>query len=161
MKMKSIFLRLTLFLIATLTSCGFDCIDKKTGMHRSSQRIEQSKEKEVYQFNMSTNRKSLKVDNERKLVIKNAWIENTWMYECIDNHAVLKKQTQFQMVIDAEYERPESDSLWYTLWSDNSNFGFVLGGQLTFNYFGQDTLSLTLYNDEKKPIDKLKFWKTN
>jgi hypothetical protein len=159
--MNTINLRLTLFSIITLTSCGLDCVDKKTGIQRSSQTIEQSKEKEIYQFQMSTNRQFVKVDNERKLVIKNAWIENTWLYDCIDNRAVLKKQIQFQMVIDGEYERPESDTMWYTLWADKNNFGVVLGGQLTFDYTGQDTLKMTLCNDQKKPIDTLKFWKTD
>ena len=129
-------------------------------MYRSSHTIEESKEKEVYQFQMFTNRQFVKVDNERKLVIKNAWIENSWLYDCIDNRAVLKKQIQYQMVIDAEYEQPESDTVSYTLWADKNNFGVGLGGKLTFNYIEHDTLKLTLYNDEKKPIDTLIFWKT-
>lgn len=160
-KMKDIHCILVLICIVTLTSCNLDCVDKKTGMHKSSQTIEQSKEIGVYQFQMTTNRQFVKIDNDRKLTIQNAWVENSYLYDCVDNRAVLKKETQFQLVLDGKYVRPENDTLWYTLWADKSNFGVVLGGQLTFGYSGQDTLTMTIYNDQKKPIDTLKFWKSS
>lgn len=148
-------------LLTLLSGCGFNCIDAKTGIHRSSQTLKQSKENGVFQFQMQTNRKLLKIGSGRVLNIRSAWVENSWMYECINNKAVLKKDSSYQFVIDGVYKgKGVNDSLSYALWADKSNFGIVLGGQLTFGYAGQDTFILTLVNNDKLVIDTLKFWRS-
>src|ERR1022692_2823916 len=91
-----------LVLTATLSSCGLDCVDNKTGEHKSSQTIKESIDKCVFQFEMYCNKNNFQLDNGRFFKIKNAWVENGWKYDCVNNTAVLKKDTFLQFVIDGE-----------------------------------------------------------
>ena len=144
-----------------MSGCGLDCIDKKTGMHKSSLTMQQSKEDSVFLFQMSTNRQKIRIDNDGVLEIKNAWVENSWMYDCIKNRPVLKKDSLLQFVVDGKFATTSNtDTSRYVLRADKNHFGVLLGGQLTFEYSMQDTLALTLVNDDTKDIiDTLKFWK--
>ena len=148
--------------IVAINGCGLDCVDKKTGMHKSSQTIKESQKNGVFQFQMFTDRTKVQVDSFRVLELKNAWVENSWMYDCIDDSPVLKKEEQQQFIIEAVYKTTMTiDTTYYTLKVDRSMSGVVLRGLLSFEYEGQDTLKLTLnlLNGKQKPIDTLKFWK--
>ena len=160
--MKKLFFILTFASIAAINGCGLDCVDKKTGMHKSSQTIEESQKNGVFQFQMSTDRMKVQVDSFRVLELKNAWVENSWMYDCIDDSPVLKKEEKQQFIIEAVYKTTLTiDTTYYSLKVDRSMSGVVLRGLLSFEYSGQDTLRLILnqLNGEQKPIDTLKFWR--
>ncbi len=140
--MQKSFLIVTL-LCATLlilTSCGLDCIEKKTGMHKSSQTLKEAKKKELYKFELFTEKQTFQLDSGLVFTIKNAWIENNWKYECIDNQAEVVKDSSYQFVIDADYK---GDAINSNYWLGNSHLGAVL----EFSYSGQETLIFTLYKD--------------
>jgi hypothetical protein len=159
--MQKSFQTVTFFLttLISLTSCGLDCVDKKTGMHKSSQTIEEAKENEVFKFEFAADKSTFKLDSGLVFNIKNAWVENDWKYECIDNKAEVVKDSSYQVVIDADYSSETNQSSY---WLENSHLGAVLH----FNYSGQDTFTLNLYKDtsymltqNKVTIDTITFVK--
>ena len=95
----------------------------------------------------------------KRLKIKNAWVENCWSYECINNKAVLVKKKTQQFVIDYEYKAPENDSILFCLWKLKEKSGSCLGGILDFKYIGEDTLKLELRENNRRELEILKFWK--
>src|SRR5688572_15244072 len=90
--------------ILAVSSCGLDCVDKKTGMHKSSQTLKESQTNELFRFEFIADKSSFLLDTGLVFNIKNAWVENSWMYECIDNKAEVVKDSSYQFVIDAEYK---------------------------------------------------------
>lgn len=146
---------LCIIVAITLTSCGLGCIDNKTGIHKSSQTLSDSKANHVLQFEMIGSKSLINLDNGVIFKIKNAWVERNWHYECVNNNAVLIKDSSFQFVIDAVYvgEIIHTD---YILMDNDTTTGAYLGSVLDFDYTGEDTVSLTLL---KKDIvfEKLKF----
>lgn len=151
---KGFFLTLT-----CLTSCGLDCIDKKTGLHKSSQKLNESKAKKLFKFEFITEKQTFQLDSGIVFNIKNAWVENSWKYECIDNKAEVVKDSSYQFVIDEDYE---GEAIYSDYWLENSHLGAVLD----FNYTGSDTISLNLYKDtsytltqNKQLVDKITFVK--
>jgi len=150
---------LGLLISASISSCGLDCLDKKTGMHKSSQTIDESKENKVFKFEMFTKKKEFELSPTKRFRINTAWVEDGWLYDCINNRAVLKKDEFKQLVIDGKYSY-QSDSLNYVLMEDNNRRGVFLGSMLAFQYDGRDTFLLTLQeNSSGKIIDTLKFFK--
>ena len=109
-------------------------------MHKSSQTLEEAKQNEVYRFEFAADKSDFKLDSGLAFNIKNAWVENDWKYECINNKAVVVKDSSYQVVIDAYYEGEAFESNY---WLGNSHLGAVL----RFNYSGQDTFTLPLYKD--------------
>ena len=135
-----------------------ECVDKKTGMPKSSSNIEDSKQNDVFNSPLTSDIKTLVIDTERVLNIKNAWVENCWSYECVNNKAVLVKKKTQQFVIDYEYDAPENDSISFCLWKLKEKSGSCLGGVMKFNYNGEDTLKLVL-RENNRDLEILKFWK--
>ena len=148
-----------LIIILLFNDCGIECADKKTGLPKSSSSIEDSKRNGVFNFPLTSDTKTLVIDAERILKIKNAWVENCWSYECINNKAVLVKKKTQQFVIDYEYEAPENDSILFCLWKLEEKSGSCLGGILDFKYIGEDTLKLELRENNRRELEILKFWK--
>lgn len=126
-----------IFIIFLLTSCGIDCIDKKTGLHKSSQTLKESRNNGVFVFEMHPETPSLTLDRGLVFKVNNAWIVNSWSYECIDNEAIVQKDSLFQFVIDASYE---GDAINHDYWLMN----IPLGAVLNYSYLGEDTIRLTL-----------------
>jgi hypothetical protein len=137
-----------ILLLSLSSSCGLDCIDNKTGLHKCSQTIKKANENKVFQFEVFTDKKIFQLDNNRVFKINNAWVENGWTYECIDNKAILKKDTFLQFVIDGEYVAKD-DSLNYVLWVKDTSTGVYLGSPLSFLYFGEDTIILNLMKNKE------------
>ncbi len=126
--------------IACSTSCGFDCVDKKTGMHKSCQTLKEAKAKDLFKFEFIADKQTFQLDSGLVFNIKNAWVETSWRYECIDNKAEIVKDRSYQLVIDADYK---GEAIYSDYWLENSHLGAVLD----FNYTGRDTLILNLYKD--------------
>ena len=132
----------TLLLVALTcsTSCGLDCVDKKTGIHKSCQTLKEAKTKDLFKFEFVADKQTFQLDSGLVFNIKNAWVENSWKYECIDNKAEVVKDSSYQFVIDAGYRGKPIHSDY---WLGNNHLGAVL----RFGYSGQDTVTLTLYKD--------------
>jgi len=160
--MKILFIFFTPIL---LTCCGYDCIDKKTGLHKSSNTISESKDHLVFKYEMLPVKNSFSLDNERKFKIKNAWVENSWCYECVDNKAIVKKDTYDQLVIDVTYNQKTSFSDYYVK-QIGAGKSTALGSKLDFHYSGQDTFFILLASHhmlnkyaDKPILDTIKFIK--
>jgi hypothetical protein len=39
-----------------MTSCGLDCVDKKTGIHKSSQTLKEAKQNDVFRFEVAVDK---------------------------------------------------------------------------------------------------------
>lgn len=144
------------FAILFLSSCTLDCIEKKTGLHKTSSSIEFAKENDVFKYELQADKVSLSLDSGRTFTIKNAWVENSWLYECIDNDPVVVKEPYFNMVIDAGNTRSYQSYDYMLLKTDScrpSHSGCYLGSQLSFAYCEQDTFMLVLIKGED--------WKNN
>ena len=149
----------TFIIILSFISCGIECVDKKAGLPKFSSNIEESKQNDVFNFQLTSDIKALVIDPERVLTIRNAWVENCWSYECVNNQAVLVKKKTQQFVIDYKYDAPENDSISYCLWKIKEKKGNCLGGIMEFNYNGEDTLKLVLRENNQRELEILKFWK--
>lgn len=123
-----------------MTACGFDCVDKKTGMSKSSQTLKEAKANNLFRFDFIGDKSSFKLDSGLVFNIKDAWVENRWRYECIDDKAQIIKDSSFQFVIDADYK---GEGIYSKYWLGNNHLGAVL----SFDYSGQDTIFLPLYKD--------------
>lgn len=146
-------MRITIFILAIfiLTSCGIDCVDKKTGLHKSSQTLKDSKKNGVFNFEIFSETTSLLLDSGLIFKVNNAWVENSWSYECINNEVIVQKGSILQFVIDASYE---GDALNHDYWLMNKPLGSVLD----YGYSGEDTIRLTLRNSQSI-VDTLTFVK--
>ena len=140
--MHKIFINVALFIttLLSLTGCGLDCVDKKTGLHKSSQTIEEARAKDLFKFEFVADKHTFQLDSGLVFKIRHAWVENSWMYECVDNKAEVLKDSSYQFVIDAGYK---GEAIHSDYWLGNNHLGAVL----RFGYSGQDTFSLTLYKD--------------
>jgi hypothetical protein len=74
------------------------------------------KQNDVFNFPLTSDTKTLVIDQERVLNIKSVWVENYWSYDCVSNRAVLVKKKTQQFVIDYEYDAPENDSISLCIW---------------------------------------------
>ena len=128
-------------------------------MAKSSQTIKEAQENGLFISEFTADKTTFQLDSGLVFTIKNAWVENTWRYECINNNAELVKDSSYQFVIDAEYvgEAVHSD-----YWLGNNHLGAIL----RFGYLGQDTLLLNLHKDtsytltqSKELIDAITFTK--
>jgi hypothetical protein len=144
--------------LITLFGCGaIDCIEIGTGIHKSSSTMELSKENKVFQFEMTYEKGVFQLDSGKTFKINNAWVEDAWTYECINNNPVVTKDNFTQFVIDGEYNGtlvPEG----YVLMENDLSKGSYLGSRLDFSYSGEDTLVLHLMKD-KKTLETIKFYK--
>ena len=118
-------------------------------MAKSSQTIIEAQENGLFISEFTADKTTFQLDSGLVFTIKNAWVENTWRYECINNNAELVKDSSYQLVIDAEYV-------------ENNHLGAIL----RFGYLGQDTLLLNLHKDtsytlaqSKELIDAITFTK--
>lgn len=92
---------------------------------------------------MIPNKSLWRLEEGLSFEIKNAWVESSWSYECIDNKAVIKKDSFQQFVLEVVYNGDMKDSNYFLMQSDMSQ-GAHLGAILVFSYAGQDTFNLIL-----------------
>jgi hypothetical protein len=138
--MKTVMTVLTLFL---LTSCGLDCIKKKTGVHQASTTIDEAKEKGVFQFELQPNKLTFPLDSGRTFEIENAWVEYSWSYQCVDNKSVVTKDNFMQVVIESKTRPKTITHVDYAI-MDKGGGVFLSSTNLDFDFKGQDTVRLQL-----------------
>lgn len=138
--MRNVIITLTIFL---LTSCGLECVEKKTGLHKASSTIGDSKEKGVFQFELQPTRLTFSLDSGRTFEIKNAWVEYSWTYQCVDNKAVVTKDNFMQVVIESKTKPKTVTHVDYAILEKEKGV-FLSSTYLDFDYNGQDTVKLQL-----------------
>ena len=150
-QMQKVILILAVFFVTNfiLTSCGLDCVDKKTGLHKSSQTLKEAQTNNLFLLEFIPNKSILRLDSGLVLKIKNAWVENNWKYECISNQAEIVKDSLYQFVVDADYQGNAINSNY---WLGNNHLGAVLD----YSYSGHDTVTLSLSKD-KTVVDTITF----
>ena len=146
-----------------MTSCALECIDKKTGLQKSSQTITESKQNKVFLFEMYSSKEIVHLDSSRTFQVVNSWVEKNWHYDCINNKAVLKIDSAYQFIIDAKYNGKFLHTEYYLMKKDTT-FGNGLNSQLCFDYNSEDTISLLVAQQDTtnwkfKTIKELKFVK--
>ena len=151
-----------LFVIFT-TSCALECIDKKTGIQKSSQTITESKLNKVFLFEMYSSKEIVHLDSSRTFQVVNSWVEKNWHYDCINNKAVLKIDSTYQFIIEAKYNGKFLHTEYY-LMNKDTTFGNGLNSQLCFDYNNEDTIALLVAQKDTtnwkfKTIKELKFIK--
>lgn len=144
---------MTIFL---LTSCGLECIEKKTGLHKASSTLDDAKEKGVFQFELQPNKSTFPLDSGRIFEIKNAWVEYSWTYQCIDNKAVVTKDNFKQVVIESRLRPKTINHVDYAI-MEKGKGAFLSSSYLDFSYSGQDTIKLQLVKF-KDVLDSNRFY---
>jgi hypothetical protein len=138
--MRTVIIILAIFF---LTSCGLECVDKKTGLHQASSSIEDAKEKGVFQFELKPNKITFPLDSGRTFEIENAWVEYSWTYQCVDNKAVVTKDDFMHIVIKPKTMPKSLTENRYAITEKGK--GIYFGStHLNFSYKGQDSISLRL-----------------
>lgn len=147
--------------VALLTGCGLECIDLKTGMHRSCHTLKDSKRKGVFSFEMKPDKVTFNLGSGKIFTIKDSWVEANWMYVCINNTAVVMPDTTKQLVVDGQVN---FDSVLYSPYVlmewDGGTGAYIGSGFKDFEYSGEEKFVLILTNhDTKEAIDTITFSK--
>lgn len=138
---------ITILTLILLTSCRLDCIEKKTGLHQASSTIDDAKGKGVFQFELQPNKLTFPLDSGRTFEVKNAWVEYSWTYQCIDNKAVVTKDNFMQVVIESKTRPKTVTHVDYAIIEKGKGV-FLSSTNLNFGYNGQDTVRLQLVKFE-------------
>ena len=88
------YLLLSLLLI---TACDLDT--KKTGMHKYSQSIEESKSNGVFRHELTVDNPIINIGDNKTDTIKQIWVEDMWQYEKENGSTVIKKDSVQQVLI--------------------------------------------------------------
>jgi hypothetical protein len=92
-------MRLILLLLLFLSSCNWDNLDtKKSWMHKNSSSIEESKANGVFRGVVHVNKSILSIGNNKTDTIKEAWVEDMWMYDD-DGNIVKDSAQQLQLLL--------------------------------------------------------------
>jgi len=134
-----------------VSGCGIDCIEKKTGLYKSSESLKDARANNLYKFEMKPSKNKFLLDSGGVFIITNAWIENEWRYECVNNQAEIFSDSSLQFVIDAKYMGKVSASKYLLIKTDNTPgaLGCYLESSLVFNYLNKDTVTVLL---AKEPV---------
>jgi hypothetical protein len=88
-------IRPILILLLFLSSCNWANLDtKKSGMHKNSSSIAESKTNGVFRWVVHANKPVLSIGNNTTDTIKEAWVENMWMYDAAGN---IVKDSTYQL----------------------------------------------------------------
>jgi hypothetical protein len=86
-------MKLLLALLLLLSSCNWDSLDtKKSWMHKISPNMAESKANGVFRGVVHVNKSILSIGNNITDTIKEAWIEDMWMYN--DDGGIVKDSAQ-------------------------------------------------------------------
>lgn len=118
-------------------------------MPQTSQTLQQAQENDLLQFEFAPNQSTFQLDSGLVFTIKNAWVENNWKYECVNGWGKMVKDSSFQFVVAAEYNR---NAIYSDYWLGNSH----LGGLIRYGYAGQDTIVANLYKDTSYTLTEYK-----
>ena len=134
----------------------FQCLEKGPPVARHSINIETSKLNDVVASEYKPSKNILSLDNGVSFKIKNAWLENIWEIDCIENRSQLIKWTDYQFVVNGTLVEGSTPMHFYLgkIHLDGRMFDSLLCYRPFLN---QDTFRLPLYKDSNssfKNIDK-------
>jgi hypothetical protein len=93
-----------------LVSCNLASLDtKKSGIHKNSQSIEESKEKGVFQFRLKVKKPIFLVGTNLTDTVREIWVEKMWMYA--DNGDILKDSTDQLLILLGNSSESFNDKL--------------------------------------------------
>ena len=102
---------LLLLSLLFLTACDLDT--KKTGMHKCSQSIEESKSNGVFLYELTVNNPIIDIGNNKTDTIKQIWVEDMWQYERENGSTIIKKDsTQQVLILFGQLSDRPSDSIY-------------------------------------------------
>jgi len=148
-------MRKLIIIVFLLTSCNWADLDtKKSGIHKNSQSIAESKENGVFRRIVNINKSIISIGNNRTDTVKEIWMENIWMYS--DKGGILKDSAEQLLILFGNSSKVYNDKLFletgshYFEWNgvfsiSNSNLGdtiFVVPNTSGNPKINQDTILL-------------------
>jgi hypothetical protein len=85
------------FPLLLLSACNLDT--KKTGMHKCSQSIEESKSNGVFRYRLKVDNPIINIGDNKTDTIKQIWVEDMWQYERKNGSPIIKKDSLQQVLI--------------------------------------------------------------
>src|SRR5687768_12911683 len=90
-------MRYLLLSLLFITACDLDT--KKTGMHKCSQSIEESKSNGVFRYELTVDNPIINIGDNKSDTVKQIWVEDMWQYERENGRTVVKKYSTQQLLI--------------------------------------------------------------
>ncbi len=101
--------RFIIFIIF-LSSCNLASLDtKKSGMHKNSQSVEESKKNGVFRFLLNVNKSTVLIGKNKTDTIREIWAENMWMYT--DKGSILKDSAEQLLILFSIASRKYNDEI--------------------------------------------------
>ncbi|HEX5653825.1 MAG TPA: hypothetical protein VFX58_12165 [Chitinophagaceae bacterium] len=93
-------MRFLIVFTLVLLACNLSDLDtKKTGLHKVSSNIKESKENEVFQYQLFPGKYAVSIGNGQFDTILESWVENQWMYANSSGKTVVQKDSALQTAI--------------------------------------------------------------
>ena len=106
-------MRLIFLFIPYLLSCNLSDLDtKKTGLHKVSSTIRQSKENGVFLHALKPNKTIIRLGDQQVDTIQEAWVETSWRYEKQHGKTVVQKDSHDQLAIRFHKLPGINNSIW-------------------------------------------------
>lgn len=156
--MRGFYITVLAIVFTVFGSCTLDCAERKVGYQQSSESIKHSKKNGVFRFEMKPAEDKLYLDSGIVVKIDEAWVENAWSYECIDNDPVIVRDTGSVLVIKLTTTGPKEQLYKYTLKSYTDSAASYITGKLAFSYRHDSAVKLELYKDVDKYAHSSKRW---
>jgi hypothetical protein len=129
-------MRLLFLLIPFLLSCNLSDIDtKKTGLHKVSSTINQSKENGVFLHALQVDKASIRIGGNQLDTIQEAWMETSWRYETQDGKTIVQKDAFNQLAIRFQKLPTETYNIWIKRGAKSLAWTAVASGSTTQGKF--------------------------
>jgi hypothetical protein len=119
-----------------LTACTLTGLDtKKTGLHKSSQSIEESKRNKVFHHRLQVDNPIINIGDNKTDTIKQIWVEDMWQYVDDGTIKIKKDSTQQTLIRLAVLSRKNNGKIFLQHGND-SYFGW---NGVLFDTYKEDT----------------------
>ncbi len=145
-------MRYFLLSLLFLTTCDLDT--KKTGMHKCSQSVEESKRNGVFRHVLSVDNPIINIGDNKTDTVKQIWVEDMWQYERENGKTIIKKDSIQQiLILFGQLSDKPSNTIY--LKHSGSYFGW---NRVLFSSFQSDrdiVFVVKKVNNKEKIIDTL------
>jgi len=103
-----------------------EAVDKKTGLIKYSNSVEESKKKKVFLFKVIPSKREIDLPSGKRMIIKSAWVEHAWSYESkpVLGTIYVKKQSWQHLLIE-ERNYSYADYHSYLMGDSRGYFGIA------------------------------------